>query len=104
MSAFFTEEKMKDKYAIRRTLVKALARYSCPQELNTILCDDDVILLQADPAILLREWYALTEAEFILPVTGYPEYRSLNPVLRQKLENGLSLMNDPFFAGPLAVR
>ena len=94
---------MNDKYSIRRTLVRALARYSCPQDLNTILCDDEIILLQADPAILLREWHALTEAEFILPVAGYPEYRSLNPVLRRKIENGLSLMNDSFFAGPTAL-
>ncbi|MBR1951921.1 MAG: hypothetical protein IKA32_05055 [Lentisphaeria bacterium] len=95
---------MKDKYTIRRALVKALARYFCPQELNTILCDDNIILLQADPSILLKEWDNLTSAEFILQVPGYPDYRSLNPVLRQKIENGLSLMNDPFFAGPFAVR
>lgn len=95
---------MNDKYAIRRTLVRALARYSCPQNLNTILCDDEIILLQADPAILLREWHALTEAEFILPVAGYPEYRSLNPVLRRKIENGVNLMWDQFFSGPQAMR
>ena len=95
---------MTDKYAIRRILVRALSRYSCPQNFNTILCDDEVILLQSDPVILLREWENLTGAEFLFPVEGFPSYRSLNPVLRQKLEAGFSLMNDPFFAGPAALR
>ena len=95
---------MSDKYAIRRVLVRALARYSCPQDLNTILCDDEVILLQADPAVLMKEWEHLTEAEFLFPVTGYPEYRSINPVLRRKIDAGYTLLDDPFFAGPAALK
>ena len=95
---------MSDKYAIRRVLVRALARYSCPQNLNTVLCDDDVILLQADPAVLLKEWESLTAAEFLFPVAGFPEYRSINPVLRSKLDAGYTLLDDPFFAGPSALK
>lgn len=95
---------MSDKYAIRRVLVRALCRFTCPQNFNTILCDDDVILLQADPVLMLREWENLTAAEFLFEVPGFPAYRSLDPVLRKKLESGCSLMGDPFFAGPAALR
>ena len=95
---------MTDKYAIRRALVRALFRFSCPQDFNTILGDDDVILLQADPALMLREWENLTGAEFIFPVEGFPAYRSLNPILRRKLEAGFTLLDDPFLAGPAALR
>lgn len=89
-----------DKYAIRRALVMALLRFYCPQDLNTILCDDQVILLAADPARIKAQWDELTAAEYILPVQGFPEHRSLSPALRLKLESGKALLDDPFFAGP----
>ena len=88
------------KYAIRRALVTALFRFYCPQDLNTILCDDRVILLSCDNARVKNEWDELTEAEYILPVQGFPDHRSLSPALRKKLETGKTLLDDPFFAGP----
>ncbi len=95
---------MTDKYRIRQALLKALGRFVCPQDLNTVLCDDAVILLGADPARLKREWDELTCAEYLKPVQGYPDYRSLAPAVRAKLEAGVSMLDDPFLAGPSAVR
>lgn len=89
-----------DKYAIRRALVTALFRFYCPQDLNTILCDDQVILLASDNARIKAQWDELTAAEYIIPVQGFPDHRSLAPALRLKLESGRTLLDDPFFAGP----
>ena len=93
-----------DKYAIRRALLLALAKFVCPQELNTILCDDRVILLGADSARVLREWDELTAAEYLQAVPGFPEARRLSPATRAKIEAGKSLLDDPFLAGASAVR
>ena len=93
-----------DKYALRRAIVLAMAGFVCPQELNTILCDDKIILLGADSARVLREWEELTAAEYLLPVPGFPEARRLSPAIRAKIEAGKSLLDDPFLAGASAVR
>ena len=93
-----------DAYAIRRAIVRAMARYFCPQDLNTCLCDDDVILLSADSARIRREWDELTAAGYLRPVQGYPEFRSVAPQLRRKLEAGETLLDEEFFAGPAALR
>lgn len=90
---------MANKYAIRRALIRAAVRYSLPQELNTLLCDDGVILLEADPAALVAEWDELTDFGCLLPVPGYPNFRSVSPTLRQKVEAGETLLNLPFFSG-----
>ena len=95
---------MADKYAIRRALRYALARFFCPQDLNTILCDDRVIILDADNSRIKTEWDELTCAGYLVPVQGYPEYRALKPSLRAKLENGETLLDDPLLAGPSALR
>ena len=89
-----------NKYAIRRALILALFSFYGPQELNTLLGDDRVILLAADPARIKKEWDELTAAEYIHPVDGFPTFRSLDPALRMKLESGKTLLDDPFFAGP----
>ena len=91
---------MTTKYEIRRALVRALFSFYGPQELNTLLGDDRVILLSADPARIKKEWDELTAADCFHPVEGYPSYRSLDPSLRKKLEAGKTLLDDPFFAGP----
>ena len=93
-----------DKYTIRRTLLLALAKFVCPLDLNTALCDDRMILLNADPARALHEWDELTAAEYLLPVPGFPEARRLAPAIRAKIEAGKSLLDDPFLAGAAAVR
>ena len=91
---------MTTKYEIRRALVLALFSFYGPQELNTLLGDDRMILLAADPARVKKEWDELTAAGFIRPVEGFPTFRSLDPALRKKLEAGKTLLDDPFFAGP----
>lgn len=88
------------KYSIRRAIVMALFRYFCPQDLNTILCDDQLILLSADNARIRSEWEELTAAGYIIPIQGFPEHRKLSDALRLKLEAGKTLLDDPFFAGP----
>ena len=93
-----------DKYALRRAIVLAMAGFVCPQELNTILCDDRLVLLGVDNARALREWDELTAAEYLLPVPGFPEARKLAPAIRKKIEEGRSLLDDPFLAGASAVR
>ena len=95
---------MNDKYAIRRTLLLALGRFVCPQDLNTVMCDEKVMLLGADSARLLAEWDELTAAEYLLPVQGFPEARKLSPMIRAKIEAGRSLLDDPFLAGAAAAR
>ncbi len=95
---------MTTKYAIRRALLAALARFFCPQDLNTCLCDDGVILLGADNARIVREWDELTAAGYISAVQGWPDHRSLNPAIRRKIEAGETLLDDPFLAGPQALR
>ena len=50
------------KYVIRRTLLQVLCKFYCPQDLNTVMLDDRLQLLNADPAQVLREWNALTDA------------------------------------------
>lgn len=95
---------MAGKYEIRRALVMALFSFYAPQELNTLLGDDRLLLLEADPARIKREWDELTEAGYIRPVEGFPAYRSLDHALRLKLEAGKSLLDNPFFAGPGALR
>lgn len=92
------------KYVIRRTLLQVLCKFYCPQDLNTVMLDDRLQLLNADPALMLREWQALTDAGYLLPVQGYPEHRSLERTTREKLQNGETLLDDPFFAGPNALR
>ncbi len=92
-----------DRYAIRRTIAAALAKYCCPRSLNDLLCEDEIMLLDCDPARLLAEWNELTAAGHLAPVPGYPEYRSLAPALRRKLEARRSLSDDPFFFGPSAL-
>ena len=93
-----------DKYAIRRALLLALAKFVCAQDLNTILCDDRLILLGVDNARALREWNELTAAEYLQTVPGFPEARRLAPAIRAKIEGGKSLLDDPFLAGASAVR
>ncbi len=93
-----------DKYAIRRALLLALAKFVCPLDLNTVLCDDRLMLLGVDNARALREWDELTAAEYLLPVPGFPEARKLAPAIRKKIEAGQSLLDDPFLAGASAVR
>ena len=93
-----------DAYSIRRALVRAAARFFCPQDLNTLLCDDAVILLDADPARVRREWEELTAAGHFRPVQGFPDFRSLDPALRRRIEAGETLLDDPVFAGPAALR
>ena len=92
------------KYSIRRTILKALFRFYCPQNLNTILCDDQILLLGVDNTLILNEWDLLTQAGYILPVPGFPECRSLSPMIRFKLEAGNALMDDPFLAGEMALK
>ena len=89
-----------DTYAIRRAIARALHRYYCPQELNTLLYDDAIILLDADPARLKAEWEELTAAGRLIPVEGFPRHRSLAPALRKQLDAGMSLLGDPLFASP----
>lgn len=86
-------------YAIRRALLKAAVRFSCPQTLNTLLCDDGVMLLQADPARVKAEWDELTAAGMLLVVEGYPGYRAVSPLIRNRLESGETLLDDPFLSG-----
>ena len=88
-----------NKYAIRRALLKAAVRFSCPQELNTLLCDDGLILLQSDPARIKAEWDELTAAGMLLVVEGYPGFRSVSPAVRRRLENGETMLDDPFLSG-----
>ena len=95
---------MSTSYAIRRALLFALGRFFCPQDLNTCLCDDGVIMLDADPARILKEWEELTAAGYISAVQGYPDHRSLSPAIRRKIEAGETLLDDPFLAGPQALR
>lgn len=95
---------MADKYAIRRALLYALTRFFCPQDLNTVLCDDRVMLLDSDNARIKKEWDELTEAGYLVPVQGYPEYRSLKSAIRAKIESGETLLDDPLLAGPSALR
>ena len=92
-----------DRYAIRRTVAAALAKYCCPLDLNRVLCEDEIMLLNCDPARLRAEWDEMTAAGYLIPVPGYPEYRSLDPALRRKLEERRTLSDDPCFFGPLAV-
>ena len=92
------------KYVIRRTLLQILHKFYCPQDLNTVMLDDRLQLLNADPAQVLREWQALTDAGYLLVVQGYPDYRSIERKTRVKLQNGETLLDDPFFAGPNAMR
>ena len=92
------------KYVIRRTLLQVLCKFYCPQDLNTVMLDDRLQLLNADPAQVLREWQALTDAGYLLVVQGYPDYRSIERKTRVKLQNGETLLDDHFFAGPSALR
>ena len=87
-------------YHVRRALIEALFRFYCPQDLNTVLCDDKIILLACDPARIKAQWDELTAAGYLLPVQGWPDHRSLSPALRKKLEEGRTLLDDPLLAGP----
>ena len=95
---------MNDKYAIRRALLLALAGFVCPQDLNTLLCDDRLMLLGVDNARALKEWNELTAAEYLLPVPGFPDARKLSPAIRKRIEEGRSLLDDPLLAGSGALR
>lgn len=87
-------------YHVRRALIEALFSFYCPQDLNTVLCDDRIILLGCDPARIKAQWDELTAAGYLRPVQGWPEHRSLSPALRKKLEEGRTLLDDPLLAGP----
>lgn len=92
------------KYAIRRAILKALFRFYCPQDLNTILLDDNIMMLGVDNVLILKEWDLLTQAGYILVVPGFPDYRSLSAMIRFKLEAGNALLDDPFLAGNMALK
>lgn len=94
---------MDKKYRIRLAIVRTLHRFFCPQELNAILCADEILMLEADNSQILKEWNMLREAEKLCDVAGYPGYCSLSPALRKKLDDGLTLNDDPFFYGPSAL-
>ena len=92
-------------YAVRRAILSALYAYSNPQSLDTIACHDRIILTEAEPAILRREWRALQNAGYLRAVPGYGgEYSSLNPTTRKKLESGWAMNDDEFLFGPGALR
>lgn len=92
------------KYAIRRTLLHALLRYEGPQDLNTLCNDPRMMELDADETRIVHEWDEMTERGYLLPVTGWPEYRKLDPALRARLAAGESMLDDPFLSGPSALR
>ena len=95
---------MNKKLMIRRAIVQTLYTYYCPQNLNTILCADKIIMLEADSAQLLAEWNQLKEAGYLIDVPGYPDYCRLSDALRAKFEAGKTLNDDPVFYGPGAIR
>ena len=92
-----------DRHAVRRALLKALLRFSCPQDLNTLMNDERVIALGADPARLRREWGELHLAGYTVQAQGWPDYFRLEAAVRARLESGWSMMDDPFLAGPSAL-
>lgn len=92
-------------YGVRRAILQALYDYINPQSLDTISCHDKVILSEADPVILRRQWQALQDAGYLRSVPGYNgEYCSLMPAVRAKLEKGWAMNNDEFLFGPGALR
>ena len=92
-------------YAIRRAILSTLCAYCNPQSLDTIACHDKIILTEAEPAMLRKQWLALQEAGYLRAVPGYGgEYCSLAPAVRRKLEAGWAMNDDEFLFGPEALR
>lgn len=92
-------------FGIRRAILQALFDYVTPQSLDTISCHDKVMMTEADPAILRRQWQALQDAGYLKPVAGYQgEYCSLAQAVRAKLEKGWAMHDDEFLYGPGALR
>ena len=92
-------------YTARRAILSALCTYCNPQSLDTIACHDKVILTEAEPALLRRQWQALQDAGYLRAVPGYHgEYCSLTPAVRKKLEAGWAMNDDEFLFGPEALR
>lgn len=92
-------------FGIRRAIISALFDYTNPQSIDTIACHDKVIMSEADPVILRRQWQGLQDAGYLKPVAGYNgEYCSLAPAIRKKLEMGWAMNNDEYLFGPGAMR
>ncbi len=97
---------MASKFGIRRTILKIASRLFCPLELKTLLCFDEIILFQNDAAVT-AEWNLLTQERYLLPVPGFDEHRALSPRIKAMFQNdpaGGFMKDDPFLAGPFAMR
>ena len=92
-------------YSIRRAILSALCDYANPQSLDTLSCHEKLIMTEAEIPILRKQWQLLQDTGYLIPVSGYRgEYCSLEPAIRQKLENGWAMNNDEFLFGPGALR
>ena len=97
---------MKNEYEIRRAILKILARLYCPMDLKSLLCFDEIIMIQNDDDVS-AQWAVLTEKRYLVEVPGFAEYRSLSPRLKaffQADPAGSFMRDDPFLAGPFAMR
>ena len=97
---------MASKYEIRRAILRIAARLYCPLELKTLLCFDEMIQFQDDDAVA-AEWSGLSAERYLLPVPGFGNHRALSPrvkALFQADPSGGWMKDDPFLAGPFAMR
>ena len=105
---------MDQKYQLRLAIVAALARNELPQNFETVVIDDAILsafgrATLSDNQInrVRTEWNALTENGYLVPVTGYSEYRKLAPDVRSSVKEatanpllpGRILPGDTFFWG-----
>ena len=97
---------MKNEYESRRAILKILARLYCPLDLKALLCFDEIIMVQDDNKVS-EQWAVLTEKRYLIKVPGFEDYRSLSPktmALFQADPSGAFMRDDPFLAGPFALR
>lgn len=94
------------KYTVRRAILNVMARLYCPLDLKSLVGFDEIIMLQDDAQVAI-EWKELTKEHYLVEVPGFDDYRALSPKMKalfQADENRAFMRDDPFLAGPFAMR
>jgi len=91
-------------FRIRRALLRALAAYELPQDLNTIMDYRDVVAEAVGVELVEREWQVLFDAGYLLGIAGRGyAYAKLADHIRKQIEAGSSMRQDALLWPPNEV-
>ncbi len=101
-----------DIFVLRQALLTALFQFQNPVRLDSLQFHQDVcssfgklVLSGSDTLLIRRELSELTNAGYIEPITGFPDWYKLGAGLRLTMaqQSGSLDKKDPFLFGPGAL-